>query len=73
MAEVNVKPGDILDLRTEDREWHHQPIRLRVTAIRHDLSRYYSGLIWIEGDELDANGNVIRWTQELVKLAAFSS
>jgi hypothetical protein len=72
MADVNVKPGDILDLHPGDRKWNHDPMRLRVTAVRHDLSKYYDDLIWIEGDQLDAHGQAVRWTQELVKLAALT-
>jgi hypothetical protein len=72
MVEVNAKPGDVIDLRPGDRKWAHEPVRLRVTAIRYDLSHYYDDLIWIEGDELDADGLAIRWTQELVKVTALN-
>jgi hypothetical protein len=72
MAPTNVKPGEVIDLGAGDRKWAQEPIRLRITAVRHDLSQYYDGLVWIEGDQLDADGVAVRWTQELVKLGALN-
>jgi hypothetical protein len=70
MSEVKIRPGDVVDLRPGDRKWATGPMRLRVTAVRHDLSQYYDGFVWLEGDELNSDGVAVRWTQELVKLAA---
>jgi hypothetical protein len=70
--EYAVGPGDTVDLLPGDREWSHQPLRLQITAIRRDLSQYYDDQVWIEGYELDAYGQRLRWTQELVNISALN-
>ena len=67
-------PADtVLTLRSQDWRWHgvdDGDLVLRVVRVRDDLSRYADGEVWIEGDRLDAAGQVIGWFQALVKVAA---
>jgi hypothetical protein len=66
-----VQPGQVLELPAGSRMWFPEAMRLRVTAVRLDISTPWDGeAVWLEGDQLDGQGRPARWTQELVRVTA---
>lgn len=71
MTTPDVPVGTVLELAADQWEYGDGPLRLRVTRVRHDLSRYYAGeRVWIEGVRLDRDGSPIGCVQALVRSAA---
>ena len=48
-------------------------LRLRVEAVRDDLSAYYADALWLEGTRLDATGSPTGRMQALVETTAISA
>lgn len=63
--------GEVLDLPGEDLRYRETGLRLRVSRVRDDISGWYGGQwVWLEGHELDHDGEPIAWQQQLVRVAA---
>jgi hypothetical protein len=61
----------VVRLAPADCRYRDQPLTLRITRVRVDISRWYGGdWIWLEGDALDETGHPIEHTQALVAVAA---
>lgn len=67
---VKIEPGALLDLASDQWQYGDGPLRVLVERVRHDLSRYYDGKVWIEGVRLDAQGRPIGPVQALVRTSA---
>jgi hypothetical protein len=64
--------GAVLDL--EPGQWRFggsRPLRIRITGVRADISRWYSGdWVWVDGDELNQSGEYVWPMQVLVSCDA---
>ena len=63
-------------LRLARGQWRYgpYPLVLRVLRVRPDLSRWYDGdWVWVEGEELDADGQPVRRLAVLVSAEAMGT
>jgi hypothetical protein len=64
----------IVRLTPADCQFRSEPLTLRITRVRVDISRWYAGdWVWLEGDALDDAGHAIERTQALVAVAALAT
>jgi hypothetical protein len=71
-TKVNCQAGDVVRL-AEDYKYGGCSLTLRVSRVRHDLSRYYdSEWVWLEGVEIRHGGSEGDQRQALVRVAALS-
>ena len=69
----DLPPGTVLTLARHDWRYGRHRLRLRVSRVRWDLSRYYGGeWVWVEGESLGADGMPLGRTQALVRVSALA-
>jgi hypothetical protein len=69
-----VQPGDVLTLPEDAYKYGTGVLVLRVSNVRHDLSRYYDGhWIWLEGVQLRRDGTDGQWRQVLVWVSSLAA
>jgi hypothetical protein len=65
--------GRVLDLAPAQMRYRSEPLRLRVRFVREDISLWYGGeFVWLEGEELDADGEPIGRLQALIAVDALA-
>jgi hypothetical protein len=58
--------GAVLDLEPGQWRFGDRPILIRVTAVRADISRWYSGdWVWVNADEINEAGEYV-WPMQLL-------
>jgi hypothetical protein len=68
----DIPVGTLLEFR--DGEWRYGTgtMRLRVIQVREDLSRFYAGEIWLDGEQVDEDGKPLTRTQILARRVAIN-
>jgi hypothetical protein len=63
--------GAVLNLAPGQWRYETRPLRLRVTKVRADISRWYGGTwIWVYGTELHPDGQLYRLPDPVQEQAA---
>jgi hypothetical protein len=73
-ASVDDLEGRLLHLQPSQWRYGHRPLTLRVTRIRVDISLWYDAQwCWVEGEEIAADGDVVRHIPVLVDVNALAT
>lgn len=66
-----LRPGDIVHVAPQDRGYRQEPITVRLTRVRDELTRYYNDAwVWLEGYAISPDGGEGPWTQVLARVAS---
>jgi hypothetical protein len=66
-----VGPGDVVSLAEDDHRYSWGPVRLRITVVRLEISRWYDGeWVWLQRIEIRPDGSDGELRSVLARVAA---